>query len=320
MKTRTYLLGLLVVLLAPGAVAQDIRGGEIHYSHVSGNTYDFEIHLDVMADSQTDRSSIQWNPGSEVPEMWLNGVEGESANGVKRWTYAARYTYPSPGSYVIQVVDSFRVAGIENIPQSQNTVVLLMAELTLSPVAGPNSAAVIQAWPGDISVQNNTVSHNAAAIDPDDDLLEYSLAAVTPGGVLPIGVSVDPQTGLLTMPVLPGRWTVVIRVDEIRNEQVIGSTFRELMIDMDALTAVAEIQTPRPKAFPNPATHSLRLEYEQGIRHYRIFNVSGQQLYTQNGNTQTAIDLDVSALSPGWYLLEVYDAGGERHTLQWVKQ
>ncbi len=320
MKTRNLLLGVLAILMMSGAQAQDIRGGEIHFSHVSGNTYDFEIHLDVMADSQTDRSSILWNPGSGAPEMWLNGVEGGTADGVKRWSYAARYTYPGPGVYFIQVIDSFRVAEVENIPQSESTIVLLKAQLTISPILGPNSSAVIQAWPGAFTVEDGFVSHNAAATDPDNDLLVYSLEAVTPGGVLPIGTSVNPQTGMLTMPLLPGRWTLVIRVDEFRDEHLIGSTFRELMIDMDALTSVADIPKLQPRAFPNPATNKLRVEYERGIRHYRIFNVSGQQVIGHDGNAQTAMEMDVSFLRPGWYLLEVYDSGGERHTLQWVKQ
>ncbi|GIV34676.1 MAG: hypothetical protein KatS3mg031_2211 [Chitinophagales bacterium] len=66
--------------------------------------------------------------------------------------------------------------------------------------------------------------------------------------------------------------------------------------------------------FPNPANGKVRLVIRglyQGIAEVAVVNTLGQSLITRSGVQVEALELDVSALAPGVYLLQIHSASGK---------
>jgi hypothetical protein len=72
------------------------------------------------------------------------------------------------------------------------------------------------------------------------------------------------------------------------------------------------------RVFPNPATDKLHVDLPKnadGFAHYEIFDLQGRLLVRSrlHGNS-----IDVSGFSQGLYILTI-EAGGQRHSVKWVK-
>ncbi|MEZ0006325.1 alpha-tubulin suppressor-like RCC1 family protein [Flavobacterium sp. 28YEA47A] len=82
--------------------------------------------------------------------------------------------------------------------------------------------------------------------------------------------------------------------------------------------AVNEFKSMQVKAYPNPVRELLHLSYEQEITMVSIYNLLGQEVYNKSVQADEAT-LDLSALSPGTYLVKVTSADNAQ-TLKIVKQ
>lgn len=81
--------------------------------------------------------------------------------------------------------------------------------------------------------------------------------------------------------------------------------------------AVNEFKPMQVKAYPNPVRELLHLSYEQEITMVSIYNLLGQEVYNKSVQADEAT-LDLSALSPGTYLVKVASADNAQ-TLKIVK-
>ncbi|WP_420461167.1 T9SS type A sorting domain-containing protein [Neolewinella sp.] len=63
--------------------------------------------------------------------------------------------------------------------------------------------------------------------------------------------------------------------------------------------------------FPNPAVKSLFIDLRQPVRDARVivYDPAGRELLRREGVTATVVELDVSELPKGSYLLRVEDGG-----------
>lgn len=96
--------------------------------------------------------------------------------------------------------------------------------------------------------------------------------------------------------------------------------------DMDtcstSITTVTRVQSGKINLSPNPAEERLRVTFPQSAVRIELFNATGQSL----GNKTTLLFsadmeavLDVSQLSPGWYLLSAIMDNGSRVSAGFVK-
>ena len=97
----------------------------------------------------------------------------------QRNRYIARHTFPGPGIYVVLVQDPNRNFGVENIPNSVNTVFSVKTTIFVNPALGPNNAPILLNPPINQAAQYRIFIHNPGAYDIDGDSLAYSLTSCT---------------------------------------------------------------------------------------------------------------------------------------------
>src|ERR1017187_3329435 len=110
------------------------RAGEITYKWLGGYSYEITVTTYTKESSPTDRCQVTifFGDSDTCVANRLNGPTngpcgsipmGEIiGNDTKKNIYKCTHTYPGPDSYYISMEDPNRNGGIENIPNSINTV------------------------------------------------------------------------------------------------------------------------------------------------------------------------------------------------------
>lgn len=235
---------ILLVLLACNSYATHNRAGEITYTQISDLTYEITVTTYTYTLSNVDREEleVEWGDGTfstverydllELPDYY------------QRNRYVAQHTFPGPGVYTVLVQDPNRNFGVENIPNSVNTVFSVKTTLFVNPDLGRNTTPVLLNPPINQAAQYRTFVHNPGAYDPDGDSLAYSLTACTGEDGEPIdSYSLPPATSFLEMdertgdliwktPPDTGKYNLAIQIDEWRQGVKIGSIIRDMQIDV----------------------------------------------------------------------------------------
>lgn len=72
--------------------------------------------------------------------------------------------------------------------------------------------------------------------------------------------------------------------------------------------------------YPNPAIDWIRVQNSEGIETLRIYSLDGRLLSQHDGNKDLQLDVNLSSLSAGLYLVEVIHSGGTRTLERVVRQ
>ncbi len=234
----------LLALTVHESYATHNRAGEITYTQLSELTYEITVTTYTYTLSNVDREEleVEWGDGTfstverydllELPDYY------------QRNRYTAQHTFPGPGVYTVLVQDPNRNFGVENIPNSVNTVFSVKTTIFVNPDLGKNNTPVLLNPPINQAAQFRTFVHNPGAFDPDGDSIAYSLTACTGENGEPIsGYTLPPatsyiemhaQTGDLTWKTPPdtGKYNLAIQIDEWRQGVKIGSIVRDMQIDV----------------------------------------------------------------------------------------
>jgi len=310
---KLFIVLLIVFCSLITAKAQFLRGGEITSSWVSGLTYSFRVVLYTFDTLGIDSPTIQVGFGDGTYGTITRTMVTLVGNNISLNIYSgptAIHTYSGQGSYIISVADSFRVAGVMNIPNSVNTPLCIEELLTINPFIGVDNSPVFANSQLDISMNNGTVIHDPGISDIESDSLVYSLvpAGCALGFTYPSAsdtIGINPLTGVLSWdkPISTGLFNVCIKVSEYRNSILIGTVTRDMLIKIDSATKVFENNvTNSISIYPNPSSNNLYIEIPQKAE-IEILNVQGQIIKIINtAEKQTTID--VSNLSSGVYIIK----------------
>jgi len=220
------------------------RAGEITYRQISELTFEITVTTYTYTLSNVDREEleVEWGDGSftTVPRHDLL----ELPDFYQRNRYIARHTFPGPGIYTVLVQDPNRNFGVENIPNSVNTVFSVKTTIFVNPDLGSNNTPVLLNPPINQAAQYRTFVHNPGAFDEDGDSLAYSLTACTGEDGEPIEdyalpsatsyININKKTGDLIWKTPPdtGKYNLAIKIDEWRQGVKIGSITRDMQIDV----------------------------------------------------------------------------------------
>ncbi len=220
------------------------RAGEITYTQISELTYEITVTTYTYTLSNVDREEleVEWGDGTftMVPRYDLL----ELPDYYQRNRYIARHTFPGPGVYTVLVQDPNRNFGVENIPNSVNTVFSVKTTIFVNPELGTNNTPILLNPPINQAAQYRVFIHNPGAYDIDGDSLSYKLTACTGENGEPIGnYSLPPATTSISMneitgdliwdtPPDTGRYNLAIQIDEWRSGVKIGSVVRDMQIDV----------------------------------------------------------------------------------------
>ncbi len=308
------------------AKGQDIRGGEIRSywngTDSSDNTYSFNVYLYTQTSIGINHSTIFVNPGNGQT-ISVSGSSQNLAQDITEWHYMFNYTYLGNGIYNIQISDSFRIAGIQNITNSSLESIYLQSPIIINPFLGWNSSPQFQDRQTDVFNNSGYFVHSASAFDPEGDSLSYSLVPATSTSYsFPSGATINPVTGDFQMPFASGIYAINIRVDEWRSGVNIGTSFREMVLDSNTILGVDNINSEKPifTISPNPVEDVFQLLFFENVSVVlcRIFNLEGQEiLHTNVFSTNNQID--ISRFAKGIYFLEISE-GRKTHRRKFIKE
>lgn len=224
------------------------RAGEITYKQISALTYEITVTTYTYKLSGVFRLSldVEWGDGTVTQVQRHDSIS--LPDNYIRSTYVARHNFPGPGIFEILVQDPNRNYGVNNIPNSVNTVFSIKTLLFVNPELGYNNTPVLLNYPIDKAAQYRVFNHNPGAYDSDGDSLSYKFIPCTGEDGKPIqGYTLPPATKSLTIdsvygnlvwetPPYVGKYNIAIQIEEWRNKIKIGHIVRDMQIDVYSTT------------------------------------------------------------------------------------
>ncbi|MGD2033971.1 MAG: gliding motility-associated C-terminal domain-containing protein [Bacteroidales bacterium] len=245
---RIHIIWLFLFCLIPEGFATHNRAGEITYRHLGGYTYELTITTYTYYYSPAKRQelTVSWGDGttSVVKKVPYDEFIRIPNTDYLFNTYIATHTYPGAGIYEILMEDPNRNAGVDNIPNSVNTIFSIKTTMMVGSNIGSNNTPVLLNPPIDKAARGHIFIHNPAAYDPDGDSISYEITICTGAGGEPIeGYILPPATDTLLIdpvigdlqwitPAEVGVYNIAIMVDEWRNNIRIGRIARDMQIDV----------------------------------------------------------------------------------------
>ena len=269
---EVWLLAMLLLLCTvPQASASHAMGADLTYTCLGGNQYTLRVSFyrdcagvphtnfaTVIANSASCGQNLTFNlnllagyPVEVSPlcpaELINSRCNNGTLPGVEEYVYEATVTLPMNCSdWVFSYLTGGRNSAITtlNVSTSGNIYV----EATLNSIVAPcNSSPDFTSIPVPYICAGQPYTYNHSAIDPDGDVLVYSLvdARITAGtsvtylagfsGTNPLTsappLSINPANGNLAMqPVGPQVAVIAVRVEEYRGGILIGSTIRDMQV------------------------------------------------------------------------------------------
>lgn len=326
MTMRKGLAGLCLLLLVRNGLALDVISGEIHAECISGNSYSF--HTAIWTNGQPQApDSVFWDYGDGIlaalPFSAASSCVqyGNSGLYLTRWQTTHTYLGPSPpGGYQLYAELGNRETGLDNIPNSANTIMVLSLNIVADPFIGCNdlpSFALFNA--ADTAFQLQANSFDAQASDPENDSLAFTLEPCADTGNLtgylfPMGLTINDTSGIYSwnFPQQPGKFNVVIRGTQwkrIQNNWVVQAGYfsREIRIHTGFANSMAENTVPEISLYPVPAMTGQ--EIKAGLpgnaeEKLRLFDVQGNlvsEIYVQSADTSSVL---LPLLPAGIYFVE----------------
>lgn len=216
------------------------------------------IEVSPLCPSQISQSGCNYSGSGNAPYP-----------GVQVYKYVATVDLPlTCRNWKFQTTDCCRNGSINNIPNPGSASLSIEAFVNQNddPSTGQpycNNSVSFTQLPVPFVCANNLTNYNHGAVDADGDSLVYSLINPLGGSYQPInfnggysvsqpirtspanGFQFDPATGQMTF--TPGFVEVdvlAVRVDEYRNGVLIGSTIRDIQVNV--LTCNVSIPQPKP--------------------------------------------------------------------------
>jgi gliding motility-associated-like protein len=251
---KHLLLFLSALLLSVATFATHNMAGDITYTKVGGNTYEFTIT--IFADNIGGRDAINSNKDIEV--FWGDGqnstltVISENPvlpdNSVLKRIWRTTHTFPGPGSYTVRIEDPNRNSNVVNMSDSRNTPFTISSKIRVLQFSNQaNNSVQLRNDPIDNACAGARYVYNPGAFDVDGDALVYELAEsrgrsnqIAAGYTFPsssdTAIYVNKTTGDLVWhtPNAPGVYNVGILIREYRNGVEIGNVLRDLQIIVKA--------------------------------------------------------------------------------------
>lgn len=329
MKLKNVILFLFFCLIVINSSAQNFKGGGIISKRImpySSNLYSFTVELAVDWPQTINKPYIHlnWGDGSPTDSLIYSGSYCTlyQATTLK---FTGNHSYNPSNSYTVNVIDSFFVADISNMQNSNNQKLVLQHEInaTLYNNSPDFNVCLTDSFP---CCSNN--GYNAGAYDSDGDSLAYSV--ITPlnitGYTMP-PIKINSATGTITFTnVATGLVSVCLKVSEWRKianvYTIIGTTYRTLMFKTYNSVGIKnnEILNADLIIYPNPTTNNITIQNNLLNENYilNITNQLGQIIYTISITEQNQI-IDLSFLSNSVYYLKINNSNTSK-TFKLIKQ
>lgn len=246
MKSRLYILVFifLSVLLPVETSATHNRAGEIRCKQIAELTYEITIITYTYSLSAADREELEVSWGDDTYSIAPRVEKVMLPDYYQRNKYVSVHTFPGPGAYRILVQDPNRNYGVNNIPNSVNTVFSISTTIYIIPDLGTNTTPVLLNPPINLAGYHKFFIHNPGAYDAEGDSLAYRLTDCLGEDGEPIeGYTLPPTTDELYIdeytgdfiwntPADTGKYNVAFAIEEWRSGIKIGEMIQDMQIDV----------------------------------------------------------------------------------------
>ncbi len=269
----TLILFLSILFTSYKSYSSHALGGELRYTDLGNGNYEISFNLyrdcfgipapitvaanitSVVAAQNSTLTLVPDSPSIMMLQTTCSGAmstcQGGTFLGVEKYVYKGTvFLAPAP-DWVFQVIITARSAAITNMINPDATSMTIEANLNNSAVAFNNSPVFSNDPVTQLSINNSHVINNGI-YDPDGDSLVIMFITPTDNGV-PLNyqpgytfnnpimnngtLMLDPSNGdLIVTPVNPEVDDVVFHVEEYRNGVLVGTTNREMAINVYAST------------------------------------------------------------------------------------
>jgi gliding motility-associated-like protein len=202
------------------------------------------------------RQNGVWNNDPLFTQVTCTGSQsaqmGEYIIGtIKKNIYKATFTFSGPGYYLVRYYDVARLNDIINMANSGSQAFFIESSVLINNYLGEQNSPQFLNHPIDQACTGKLWTHNPGGYDPDGDSLAYKFVncrqydppsipspIICTGFQMPdqIGgngpITIDVNTGLITwnVPNLIGIYNIAYVIEEYRNGQRIGFTYRDMAI------------------------------------------------------------------------------------------
>ncbi|MDD4148752.1 MAG: gliding motility-associated C-terminal domain-containing protein [Bacteroidales bacterium] len=243
---KKFGLFILFLITVTQILATHNRAGEITYRQISDLTFEITIitYTATGPGWTADRPELEIQWGDNTTSILPRIEKIDLPDNYRRNKYVGTHTYPGPGIYVIVVEDPNRNLGVNNIPNSVNTIFSISTTMLINPVLGINNTPILTQPPVDKAAVGQIFIHNPGAYDPDGDSLSYKLTICREENGNPIeGYTLPAASNALTIneitgdlvwdtPVYPGVYNIAMLIEEWRKGIKIGQIIRDMQIEV----------------------------------------------------------------------------------------
>jgi len=285
----------------------------LSHNHIQGSLYEFSLRVlkDVDTDIPTERDMII---GNDVVTLFMTSQI--SFDNYIEINYAGNYTFSVDGVYTIEVTIANRIVGIQNIPSSLDTPLIVRNELIVNSDIINNSniydftlidtVAVNQLFLKELSIIDTDGDSTLFKLLPSNGVSGYSF----PGE--PSEFSMDSISGVLTWntPQNVGNYSVLIQIQEWRSGTLISYSEFDLLIVVDFATDIHENSTliNQVNIYPNPGNDIINfdlIDLRSKITKIEIFDVIGNRVFLDSRTHNSTISIDVSDFQSGVYFYSI---------------
>ena len=131
-----FLSAILFIIIASELFATHNRAGEITYRQISDLTFEITVitYTSTGPSWTADRPELEIQWGDNTTSILPRVEEVVLPNYYKRNGYIGTHTFPGPGIYEIVVEDPNRNLGVNNIPNSVNTVFSISTTMLINTI------------------------------------------------------------------------------------------------------------------------------------------------------------------------------------------
>jgi hypothetical protein len=321
---------LLVVWLLGAVVmhSQDIRAAYIRTKLLSGSTQSITVTLFTDGALMVFRPFVPINFGDgNYGTLTMLSAGSVPGSGTVKKVYSGTHTYAGAGSYWASFQDTFRVAGIRNINNSQTQAIFVDALMVIGNNSQQNTCPVMLNEPLNFGVTGSQFFYMPAYTDTDGDSLSFSLVnCIGAGYYRPANTSIN-NSGLFSFySDTVGSYAFSIVTKEWRKNTnglyaVIGTTQMDFVTELSIPSGIkAEgAHDLKLSLCPNPVVGRLQIASNKvgsGTFLIEIINDLGQIVLTEANHN----NIDVSDLPSGSYLLILRETDSKPCCARFIKQ
>lgn len=328
---------MVVLFLLPFKISgQDISAAYIRCSSVQTSTSAYKYTYTVVVASEATsapRPSINQHYFVETNQVQFSLNTSELKNGVIVTTYTGSFTHTGPGYAPSWVLDTFRIANVRNIENSNKQPIYVFCRQYIDNITRINESIKVYNFPPQLTLVGDRVYYDPQVKDPDSDSLSFHLLSCftesTSSYYIPGNVTFSSSNGEISLSADSiGFYAFCVEIREWKKGttgiyQVAHSTLFDYVLDVSATVGLLEDGSCKEvTVFPNPSIDRVYLQidscFSEAPTDFIIYDLKAEVVLSGRFPSADNNMIEISGLTPGLYFIRI-TMGDEYHIEKFAK-